>query len=116
MVLADYVATEPGMLTVSEGELVELIETSSNEWCLVRSRSRPAMDGWVPMAYVCPCGSEGFAHHTPSPHGNSFSTSSDEDSQTPTDQLSEHSFIMTPEPLEACDEEDQRANSEEKRK
>lgn len=115
MVLADYTATEPGMLSVSEGELVELIETSSNEWCLVRSRTRPSMDGWVPMAYVCPCGSESFANHTPSPRGNSFSTSSSEESQTPT-ELSEQSFTMPPETIETYDDEDQRANSEEKRK
>jgi hypothetical protein len=103
------------MLSVSEGEIVELIETSSNEWCLVRSRTRPSMDGWVPMAYVCPCGAGDFPDHTSSLRANS-STSSEEESQTPTDQLSEQNFIFTPEPIEAYDDEDRRANSEEKRK
>lgn len=113
MVLAEYTATEQGMLSVSEGEIVELVETSSNEWCLVRSRTRPSMEGWVPMAYVCPCGSEGFTNCTPSPGSQSFTTSS-EGSVTPTEIL-EDSFV-TPEPIEAYDEEEKRANAEEKRK
>ena len=115
MVLADYAATEPGMLSVNEGEMVELIETSSNDWCLVRPNSRPGVDGWVPMAYLCPYGSNGF-NHAPSPLNHSLSTSSEEDeSDTPT-EMYEHGFVPTPEPLETCKSEEQRADSEERRK
>ncbi len=41
------------MLTVHEGELVEVIDTSRNEWCLVRPSGREE-EGWVPAAYLKP--------------------------------------------------------------
>ena len=114
MVLADYSGTEPSMLSVSEGELVEVLETSANEWCLVRSMTRPSTEGWVPSAYLCPYGGqEGYASHTPSPRHRSYS-SSEEESDTPT-EISEHSAVMSPEVLEAYDDEEQRAEAEEKR-
>ena len=113
MVIADYTATESGMLSVNVGEKVDLLETSSNEWCLVRPREHPSQEGWVPMAYVCPCDAEGFINHSPRTH--SLSTSSDEGSETPT-ELSEQSFFTSPEPLGTCDDEEQRANAEEMRR
>lgn len=100
------------MLSVSEGELVEVLETSSNEWCLVKSMSRPSTDGWVPTAYLCPYGPDGYMSHTPSPRHRSFSSS--DESDTPT-EISEHSALMSPEVLEAYDDEEQRAEAEEKR-
>ncbi len=42
------------MLTVHEGEMVEVIDTSRNEWCLVRPSGRGEEEGWVPAAYLKP--------------------------------------------------------------
>ena len=42
------------MLTVYEGELVEVIDISRNEWCLVRPIARVAVEGWVPATYLKP--------------------------------------------------------------
>ena len=60
VLLADYQATESGMLSVSEGELVEVIDTSRNEWCLVRTASRDMLEGWVPAAYLKPYDMGGY--------------------------------------------------------
>ena len=54
VVLADYEATEPGMLSVHEGELVEVLDISRNDWCLIRPASRQSMEGWVPTAFLKP--------------------------------------------------------------
>ena len=48
------------MLSVSEGELVEVIDTSRNEWCLVRTASRDMLEGWVPAAYLKPYDMGGY--------------------------------------------------------
>ena len=61
VVLADYQATESGMLTVYEGELVEVIDISRNEWCLVRPIARVAVEGWVPATYLKPYDAGGYS-------------------------------------------------------
>lgn len=111
--LADYAGTEPGTLSVREGELVELLETSTNEWCLVKPLTHPCTDGWVPMAYLCPYRSDEYLNHTPSPHYRLLSSS--DESDTPT-EVSEQSPITSPEVLETYDNEEQRAEAEERRK
>ena len=116
VVLADYEGTETGMLSVTEGELVELLDTSSNAWGLVKPTTRPSIDGWVPMAYITPYRADGFTnstHHAPSLRYHSVSSS--EESDTPTDVF-EHATVMSPEVLEAYDSAEQRAAAEEKRK
>lgn len=111
VVLADYNGAEPGMLSVSEGDVVHVLELSSNQWCLVRTTSHPPADGWVPTAYLCP--PEGLGGRT-SPFRRRRSFSSSEESDTPT-ELSENSALMSPEVLEAYEDEEQRAEAEEKR-
>ena len=59
MALHDYTATEQGMLTVHEGELVEVVDIS-NEWCLVQPSSRQSTEGWVPTAYLKPYEAGGY--------------------------------------------------------
>lgn len=63
VVLADYKATEGGMLSVGEGELLEVLDISRNEWCLVRPSTRPLEEGWVPMTYLKPHNSKGYGKH-----------------------------------------------------
>ena len=60
VVLHDYTATEPGMLSVHEGELVEVMDISRNEWCLVQPSSRQSVEGWVPTAYLKPYDAGGY--------------------------------------------------------
>ena len=60
--LADYTATESGMLSVREGELVEVLDISRNEWCLVHPSTRPLDEGWVPMGYLKPYNSRGYGN------------------------------------------------------
>lgn len=60
VVLANYEATESGMLTVYTGELVEVIDISRNEWCLVKTTARDTVEGWVPAAYLKPYDSGGY--------------------------------------------------------
>lgn len=60
MVLADYHATESGMLTVHSGDLVEVMDISRNEWCLVRPSSSQSIEGWVPMGYLKPYNVQGY--------------------------------------------------------
>ena len=115
MVLADYEGTEPGMLSVSEGELVELLDTSNNAWSLVKPASRPSTDGWVPMAYISPYNADGFSHPNHTPSLRYHSVSSSEESDTPT-EVFEHAPLMSPEVLETYDSEEKRASAQEKRK
>lgn len=49
------------MLTVYEGELVEVIDISRNEWCLVRPIARGAAEGWVPATYLKPYDAGGYS-------------------------------------------------------
>ncbi len=67
VVLADYKATEGGMLSVGEGELVEVLDISRNEWCLVRPSTRPLEEGWVPMGYLKPYNSRDYGKHCLNP-------------------------------------------------
>lgn len=113
VVLANYIATEPGMLSVNEGEFVQVMDTSPNDWCLARSMSRPSMEGWVPSAYLSPYVGVAGGFHPPSPRYPSFSSS--EESDTPTEVL-DHTSILSPELLETCDDEEQRAVAVEKRR
>ena len=48
------------MLTVHEGELVEVMDISRNEWCLVQPSSRQSVEGWVPTAYLRPYDAGGY--------------------------------------------------------
>jgi len=48
------------MLTVYSGELVEVIDISRNEWCLVKTMARDTVEGWVPAAYLKPYDSGGY--------------------------------------------------------
>ena len=52
------------MLTVHEGELVEVMDISRNEWCLVQPSSRQSVEGWVPTAYLRPYDSGGCGKMT----------------------------------------------------
>ena len=49
------------MLTVYVGELVEVIDISRNEWCLVRPIAREAVEGWVPATYLKPYDTGGYS-------------------------------------------------------
>lgn len=114
VVLADYEGTEPGMLSVSEGELVELLDTSDNAWSLVKPVSRPTTDGWIPMAYIAPYAAEGYSNPNHTPSLRYHSVSSSEESDTPT-EVFEHPPLLSPEVLERYDSEEKRASAEEKR-
>ena len=48
------------MLSVHEGELVEVMDISRNEWCLVQPSSRQSVEGWVPTAYLKPYDAGGY--------------------------------------------------------
>ena len=67
-VLADYHAEESGTLTVFKDDLVEVFDTSRNEWCLVQPVGREDEEGWVPASYLKPYSGGGFGelHHNPS--------------------------------------------------
>ena len=114
VVLADYKASEAGMLSVSEGELVVLLDTSTNAWGLVKPVARPSVDGWVPMAYISPYSRAGNHNQTPSLRYGSMSSS--EESDTPPDILELGvGGVVSPEVLEMYENEEQRASAEEKR-
>ena len=108
------------MLSVTEGEMVELLETSSNEWCLVRPVTRPSAEGWVPTAYLCAyrrggSGGGAYGQLTPSPHDPSSLSSSDE-SDTPTEMSEQSAGVLSPVALETCEDEEQRAEAGERRR
>ena len=105
------------MLSVNEGELVEVLDTSRNEWCLVKPVSRSSLEGWVPMAYLNSCSAEGvypYANQTPSPRFRSLSSS--EESDTPTEVSDHSSTVLSPDLLETYDDEEQRLDAEERRR
>ena len=63
--LADYPGDEEGTVRVWQGDLVEVIDISRNEWCLVRLVGRIGMEGegeegWVPAGYLKPYSGGGF--------------------------------------------------------
>ena len=56
-----------GTVRVSQGDLVEVIDISRNEWCLVRPVARSAEEeeegeegGWVPAGFLKPYSGGGF--------------------------------------------------------
>ena len=108
------------MLSVSEGEVVEVLDHSRNDWCLVRPATRPHSEGWVPAAYLAPYrGVErGQQVRSPtSPHYYSLSTSDESDVSTEMSERSSTSpVVMSPEALEVYDSEEHRAEAEERRR
>ena len=50
--IADFVAQEEGTLSVRKGELVEVIDTSRNEWTLIRTVDREPREGWIPSDFI----------------------------------------------------------------
>ena len=53
------------MLSVREGELVELQDMANNEWCLVRTTSSSSSkEGWVPANYLKPHSSSSYGETT----------------------------------------------------
>ena len=73
VVLADYPGEEEGTVRVWQGDLVEVIDISRNEWCLIRPvlRSEEAgeereevgeweEEGWVPAGFLKPYSGGGF--------------------------------------------------------
>lgn len=117
MVLADYEATdEPGTLSVSKGEVVEIRDHAKNDWCLIRSFSRADTEGWIPAAFLTPyreIGRVGHVRSTSSPHSYSVSTS---DSEELSGRSSSSPILMSPDALETYDSEEHRAEAEERRR
>ena len=103
------------MLTVNEGEIVEVLDTSRNEWCLVKPLSRVSMEGWVPTAYLHPYDNQGYSRPNQSPSPRFRHLSSSEDSDTPT-EASDRSSLFSPEVLEKYDDEERRLDAEERRR
>ena len=75
VVLADYPGEEEGTVRVWQGDLVEVIDISRNEWCLIRPvlRSEETAreeeeegvgeweeEGWVPAGFLKPYSGGGF--------------------------------------------------------
>ena len=52
------------MLSVREGELVELQDMANNEWCLVCTSSSSCKEGWVPANYLKPHSSSTYGETT----------------------------------------------------
>ena len=69
-VLADYPGEEEGTVRVWAGDLVEVVDISRNEWCLVRPVDRSGgqdeqqveEEGWVPAAFLKPYSGGGFGN------------------------------------------------------
>ena len=80
MVLADYPGEEEGTVRVWRGDLVEVIDISRNEWCLVRPVVRAECEGeegegegeeeegWVPAGFLKPYSGGGFGECLVVPH------------------------------------------------
>ena len=65
VVLADYPGEEEGTVRVWQRDLVEVIDISRNEWCLVRPVVRAGEEGveeggWVPAGFLKPYSGGGF--------------------------------------------------------
>ncbi len=104
------------MLSVSEGEVVEVLDHSRNDWCLVRPATRPNNEGWVPAAYLAPYRDIGRVRSPTLPH-YSLSTSDESDVSTEMSGRSSSSpVVMSPEAVEVYDNEEHRADAEERRR
>ena len=121
VVLANYEATDESMLSVNEGEVVEVLDQSKNDWCLVCPSSRTDVEGWVPLPYLTPyVEGRGAAESNRSPRGSmprtySLSISSDESTEMSV-RSSVSPAVLTPETLTLCDTEEQRSLAEERRR
>ena len=50
---ATFQSEEEGMLSIQEGELVIVLDSSNDQWYLARTVQRdPPCEGWVPASYV----------------------------------------------------------------
>jgi len=105
------------MLSVSEGEVVEVLDHSRNDWCLVRPAIRSHSEGWVPAAYLAPY-REIARVRSPVSHHYSLSTSDDSDvsMENSGDRNSSSPLILSPDTLEVFDNEETRAEAEERRR
>ena len=105
------------MLSVSEGEVVDVLDHSRNDWCLVRPATRPHSEGWVPAAYLTPY-REISRVRSPTAHHYSLSTSDESDVSTETSggQSSPSPMVLSPDILEVYDNEENRAEAEERRR
>ena len=50
--MAAFTAREEGTLSVRKGELVEVIDTTRNEWTLIRTVDREPREGWIPSDFI----------------------------------------------------------------
>ena len=50
--MAAFIGQEEGTLSVQKGELVEVIDTSRNEWTLIRTVDREPKEGWIPSDFI----------------------------------------------------------------
>eukprot|EP00731_Ephydatia_muelleri_P020165 Em0012g990a len=54
--LVDCLATEPGTIDIGEGEVLEMIDNSRHDWCLVRRTTfREPSEGWVRSSFIRYC-------------------------------------------------------------
>lgn len=53
-VLADYAADEEGTVSVSKGNLVEVIDNTQTDWALIRTIGQYPKEGWVPSEFISP--------------------------------------------------------------
>ena len=53
-VLADYTAGEEGTVSVSKGNLVEVIDNTQTDWALIRTIGQYPKEGWVPGDFISP--------------------------------------------------------------
>jgi len=52
-VRATFQSEDEGMLSIQEGELVIVLDSSNEEWFLARTVQRdPPCEGWVPASYI----------------------------------------------------------------
>jgi len=52
-VRATFQSEDEGMLSIQEGELVVVVDSSSDEWFYAKTVQRdPPCEGWVPAAYI----------------------------------------------------------------
>ncbi|CAI8009161.1 Kalirin, partial [Geodia barretti] len=116
VVLADYPGEEEGTVRVWQGDLVEVIDISRNEWCLIRpvlhSEETAGKkeeeeeegvgeweeEGWVPAGFLKPYSGGGFAYPFPrfAPHISTDDESDEEGESLSGDET--EPLPLTPEP------------------
>ena len=99
------------MLSVTKGELVNVLGRSKNNWCLISPASRTNIEGWVPSSFLRPHSDEGGRSHDMLPR---YSLSLSDHSTEISGRSSSSSTIMSPDGLDVCDTEESRALAQEK--